>query len=158
MDNEIEKPEYLTSQIMSLGDEIVDMFDELDGPMKHTMFRNNILDAISALKGALEEYDEKYIAAYKGKTSIEIGDNVYFVGVKKTERYDTPGIYDAINKLNLQTRMDALINVLPKNPKFGKGAVYNLMDMTGATDLHSTDESDKVEVKSIPKRLLKGGK
>jgi len=139
----------IIKQQKTIAEKIVEHYGDLKTPDEKIFFWNEIKSAMDILKQAKQEFEKMYIEEHRD-VSVALGENKYVVGEKKTNRYDTAEIY---RSLKFNPRQQA---ILPKNPTFSKAEVLKLQDEI-KKELYWVDIQDKIEIKSIPKRLLKGG-
>jgi hypothetical protein len=132
----------------NLTDKIFNEFHSLKTPDAKIMFINNLKDGIlKPIKERIAELEKEYIDCHRGDRVI-IGESLYFVAEKKTDRYNTEAVYKAC-----QGNIEQLIAVLPKNPAFNKTPILKLQESSGA-ELWHEDVEEKLQVKSCPKKLL----
>lgn len=146
---EYDPVEKLIELNKSIFDQLASNFYELKYPDQKVMFLNQLKDCIlNPLKEKYKELENDYMNQHKAD-KVFIGETMYCVGNRKTNRYETAAIYKAC-----QGNFEQLVAILPKNPAFNKTTVLKLQESSG-TELWHEDVKDVMEIKPIPKRLLK---
>ena len=136
----------------SVVETIADNYYHVKAPERKIMIINVLKDVVlQAVKDKIKELEDDYIENHKGQEVI-IGENYYFIGHKKTNRYNTQEIYNECQKC--PDPFKKLLPMLPANPTSKKTEVIKLMEETGK-ELWHEDVEEKLQVKSIPKKLKK---
>jgi len=137
----------LKNQAESMADNIVKRYEELQTPQEKADLYLICKEIQAVFKKVSAVIERRYCEEHKGER-FEIGNNLFCVGNRKTNRFATADIYKVLDFTEAQ------IGVLPANPTFRKTAVKALEEVA-KKELHWEDVQDKIELKVIPKHLLK---